>query len=446
MAENLKSLTAVRPLVFCGLLIEASLLALYAIPPGGGSVVGFIVVHGALFAVVAVLWFRRGTMLTAAPAVTRAAILAFAVLFRLTMLPHLPVCSDDIERYLWDGKVIVHGINPYAYAPNDPRLAALASNDLPAKVNHPSLGTVYPPLAEAFFAGAYLLFGESVVGLKALLVLCDVCGVILLGWLLRRAGRSDVGVLLYAWSPLPILYGALDGHVDILGVPFLALLIAGMMNGRHLRSAVAAAAGALVKLHPIILAPLYLRSRPWRKGLTAALLALLLFVVAYLPFAGSLGEELRWLTVFGQNWEFNGGIFSVVFAFLNDNQKAHVVMNVLLAAWILWLTVRDIEFTEKVFLALLGLVLFSPLVHPWYLLWLSAMIVIRWSPSVFLLLGLSAFSNVIVFRYRVYGEWVDDPWIVALQYVPFALVLLWEWGVRLSLIPRSNITERIKHG
>ncbi len=446
MAENLKPRTALLPLVVSGVLLELFFLSLYLFPPGGGSVVGFILIHSATYVILGLLWWKRGRTFAASGAGTRFVILGFAILFRVSLLPHQPVCSEDLYRYLWDGKVIMHGVNPYAYAPDDPRVSHLASELLPSRVNHPSLGTVYPPVAEAFFAVAYAAVGESVFGFKALFVLIDIGSLLLLGRLLRRIGRSDGDVILYAWSPIPILYGALDGHIDLLGIPFLILLLAGIADRRPVRSAIAAAAGALVKLHPIILAPLYLRIRPWRRGVMAFAVAVLLFVAAYLPFASHLGDEIRWLKQFGENWEFNGGIFSVVFALMDDNQKAHTVMNVLLVAWIGWLTIRNADFTERVFLALLGMILFSPLVHPWYLLWLAAIIVVRWSPAVFLFLGLSAFSNIIVYRYVSYGAWVDDPWIVALQYVPFALALAWEWapatvGNRIRLL-----YERITHG
>jgi hypothetical protein len=121
-------------------------------------------------------------------------------------------------------------------------------------------------------------------------------------------------------------------------------------------------------------------------------------------------------------------------------------MNFLLAGWVVLLTLWRGEFTEKIFLACLGLVLFSPLVHPWYLLWLAVLMVIRWSPSVFLLLGLSTISNIIVYRYTTTGEWIDDPWIVAAQYVPFALALVWECRSSLSKLWSSILKERLLHG
>ena len=71
----------------------------------------------------------------------------------------------------------------------------------------------------------------------------------------------------------------------------------------------------------------------------------------------------------------------------------------------------------------LGLVLFGPVVHPWYLLWLALLLAVRWSRAVFLLLGLSAVSNVVVLRYAGGEPWRDDPLLLAVQYLPFFALL-----------------------
>ncbi len=431
MAEHLTPKARLFPLLAGGVFIELLLLSLYFVPRGGSSVIAFMVVHATVYLVLGFLWWRRDSMFPLPQSAALPIILLCAVVFRCSLIPHETICSGDIYRYLWDGKVVAHGINPYAYAPDDPKVAHLASPLLPASVNHPSLGTVYPPLAEAFFAGAYFIVGESMTGFKAIIVLIDIGALLLLAWFLKHSGRPVENVILYAWSPLPILYGALDGHVDILGIPLLILVVAMFAERKLFLSGVAAAGAALVKLHPVVFAPLYLRGTPWWRGVAVCVAVVALFAAAYLPFAAHVGDEIRWLMEFGRNWEFNGGIFTMVYAATYDNQKAHMIMNILLAAWVVFLTFWKGDFTEKIFLACLGLILFSPLVHPWYLLWLAVMLVIRWSPSVFVLLGLSVVSNIIVYRYTTTGEWVDDPWIVAAQYVPFAIALVWEY--RLSL-------------
>src|SRR5262245_11196224 len=43
--------------------------------------------------------------------------LIFAALFRLSIILSPPYLSDDIYRYVWDGRVQSAGINPYRYVP-----------------------------------------------------------------------------------------------------------------------------------------------------------------------------------------------------------------------------------------------------------------------------------------------------------------------------------------
>jgi hypothetical protein len=70
--------------------------------------------------------------------------------------------------------------------------------------------------------------------------------------------------------------------------------------------------------------------------------------------------------------------------------------------------------------------LLSPVVHPWYLTWLAALLVIRWSTTVFVFLGLSNLANIVVYQYRASGQWVDQPYILLLEYVPVFVLLVLE--------------------
>ena len=80
------------------------------------------------------------------------AVLAVAVAARLALLPAAPSLSGDLYRYVWEGRVIVHGGNPYRENPDDPRLAPLRDRIIHPNINHRDLATIYPPLAEAGFA------------------------------------------------------------------------------------------------------------------------------------------------------------------------------------------------------------------------------------------------------------------------------------------------------
>jgi drug/metabolite transporter superfamily protein YnfA len=84
----------------------------------------------------------------------------FGVVLTLAIqLPHLffvPRTSDDAYRYIWDGRVLLAGIDPYQFVPLDPELAHLRDPLLfpegePPLINRPGVPTIYPPIAQLWF-------------------------------------------------------------------------------------------------------------------------------------------------------------------------------------------------------------------------------------------------------------------------------------------------------
>ncbi len=424
-------------LVVIGVMMELCFLAFYCVSTGPGEVLLFIAVNVATFLLLSfLLWrLRKGR----APAGRRWVMLiaGFAFLFRLTLVPHGVIGSDDIYRYLWDGKVAAAGVNPFAYTPTDPHLSGLATADLPSKVNHPELRSVYPALAQLLFLLAHLLFGDSLWGIKLLLTFMD-CMTIFFVWRFVR-DRADpvIPLLLYAWCPLPILYFALDGHIDALGIPFLVLGLSFLSTRRSVRGAVAIGMSALAKLIPLLVLPLLVRQlRGSRRLLIPAIPLLMVLAGAFLFYEPSWGV-VESLTTFGSRWEFNGSIFSITYFLTGSNEAAHIVSGVLIALYIGTLALIDRPLLEKVFWGFVGFILLSPVVHPWYLTWLAALLPLRWSPGVFVFLGMSALANVVVYQYRSYGVWVDQPVLLLGEYLP-VFVLLAREILRGEVLPSSG--------
>ena len=160
----------------------------------------------------------------------------FAILFRLVLLPCAPFLSDDIYRYLWDGHVQLEGINPYLYPPDAPELESVRTA-WHARINNPSIPTIYPPFAQMVFA-AGALAGGSVVALKALWTLADLGACLLLAAVARRTGRSvPATLILFAWSPLMVVETAWSGHFEALGILLLAILLLFAVPARGIGSA-----------------------------------------------------------------------------------------------------------------------------------------------------------------------------------------------------------------
>jgi hypothetical protein len=148
----------------------------------------------------AYLLARRGTI-----GLSRRAVVGWAIAARLAMIPLAPSLTDDPYRYVWDGRLVASGINPYLYAPSDTALARF-HDGLYAAQGYKEVYTIYPPLVELIFGGAYaasaLLFGGAFFPayyiIKAVFVAADLAAV---GLLAFAAGLSPPAILLYAWNP-----------------------------------------------------------------------------------------------------------------------------------------------------------------------------------------------------------------------------------------------------
>ena len=254
---------------------------LFATIPGG-SRAPYLALFGGLFA----LYLPACYLVVHAPArlprrPTLVGTAVVAVLARVILIPAAPVFSDDIYRYVWDGRVQAAGISPYAYPPAAPQLAVLhpPTDPIWPGINRKPAITIYPPGAELFYAAIYASAPDSMVAMKLALVLVDLASCGVLAVLLGRLGLPPVRVLIYAWAPLPVVEFGGSGHVDALTVLLTLLaLLAGVwavQTGRAagLRLAAACLAGAaLVKLIPLLLLAGWARTLGGRRLLAVPLI------------------------------------------------------------------------------------------------------------------------------------------------------------------------------
>src|SRR4029077_545413 len=114
------------------------------------------------------------------------ALLLAALLLRLPLLPLPPTLSDDVLRYLWDGKVAAAGLNPYALPPAADRLSSLRDETW-RRLPHTQVPTVYPPLAVAAFSIASRL-PFPLLAWKTMVTAADLLACWLLLGVARRLG------------------------------------------------------------------------------------------------------------------------------------------------------------------------------------------------------------------------------------------------------------------
>ena len=111
-------------------------------------------------------------------------VIGIGIILRVLMLFSAPILEDDYYRYLWDGAVTANGINPYEYSPEEvlggtgipTELSELAeeSGEIIHGINHPEVRTIYPPIAQAFFALSYWLDSWSLISWNLILIVFDL--------------------------------------------------------------------------------------------------------------------------------------------------------------------------------------------------------------------------------------------------------------------------------
>lgn len=354
------------------------------------------------------------------------------IAFRVSVAPVLPVTTSDIHRYLWEGRVVRAGFNPFAERPDSPRLAHLR-DDTWARVSFKYVPAAYPPVAQYVFALAGVLPGDPLVALKLAFAAFDIGTVLLLPGLLARAGRPRVWVLVHAWHPLIVGEVVARGHLDSVGVFFLVLgarlfLSASRQKGRLAGSALAAS--ALAKGYALFTLPFFLVAAGGRRawlvlGIVSAA------VVLYLPFASAGSELWRGITLYSTRWEGYASVFQVVKLTIGSLSRdpanaARGVCGALLAAWLGYLLVRgrrrgdETAVLDASFAALAGFFLLSPVLYPWYLSWTLPFLCLRPRPAWLLLTG-----TVFLFYYQGFAPPHREIWWVnALEYgLPLAVAV-----------------------
>lgn len=353
-------------------------------------------------------------------------IIGSGVLFRLTLLPSNPIASDDIYRYIWDGKVIAYGINPFKYAPEDRELNYLHSEIIPSKVNHPEMKTIYPPYSQFIFFLAYKFFGESFWGIKFFLLLSELLTIILLVSLIKKLNLPSQNILLYAICPLPIMQFMIDGHIDGTGFPVLLLVIYLYLNKKKISSFLIMGLSITTKFISGMILPFIWKEQRWKGKLLLIFIPLAVISVLYIPFFSNDVFPLESLFQFSSNWIANSSIFSILFYIIQDNQDARVVSLILFVITALILFFIRKPLIYKFYMVFFLFLLFSPTVHPWYVTWIALFLPLcfRWSGLLFIVLV--NLVNILLIDYVKYNIWYTFHWLMIVEYVPVITFFIWE--------------------
>lgn len=402
-------------------------------------------------------------------------LVVLALLFRLLFLFATPMLSQDFYRFIWDGRMVASGWNPYLYLPKD----LIENGTAPmaqAQLLFEGMGSLsarhftnYPPINQLCFSIAGLLSGKSILGsvvIMRLLIFSADLGVLYFGKkLLEKLKLPAHHIFWYILNPFIII--ELGGNLHFEGV-MLFFLIWGLyllFNGKWQWAAVVFALSVSVKLVPLIFLPLffqYFMKKPTLKDVpdTSALRAaqtylgreagykhnitrligfyamvgittLLLFAPFFsMEFVNNYKETVGlWFS----NFEFNGSIYYIAreigYTFRGRNEIAIIgkyiqPLVVLLVLGIAFLrrNKTEIQLITAMLFALSCYFFVSTTVHPWYIATLVLL-------SIFTKYRFPlVWSFVIILSYVAYSSdnYKENLWVIGLEYTIVYGYLFWE--------------------
>ena len=239
-------------------------------------------------------------------------ILIVAVMARILLLGVEPYSSNDVDRYLFDGRIAVEGLDPYSVSHDDPALIELRALWHPPK-EHAAYVTLYPPLALAIFsfsASAGVEYAQLVW--KSILLLASLITLFLTTLILKKQQKLK-HLALVALSPLLILETGVGLHLDALSTLTVVGAIYAWQQKNNLLCGIVIGIGMLLKILPIMLLLPLVFIQSQTKAAGKLIFAAIFTVFIGYSFAIVLGyHPVGSLSVFFEKWRFAAPLFSLL--------------------------------------------------------------------------------------------------------------------------------------
>jgi len=362
-----------------------------------------------------------------------AGILFFACCFRIILWQSPPSISDDIYRYVWEGKILAAGINPFSHAPADPQLEKYRDREIFPNINHKEYTTIYPPVSLFIFSLCTQL-SPTIKAMNMVFIIFDLLTMLVLLFTVHSLSMDLLRIVIYAWNPLVILEFSGSGHLDSAGIFFLMLALYFFIKKQGSGSIVSLALSCLSKFLPLIFLPFILIKR---KFINLAVFVLIMGT-CYIPFLGARDNLFQTLTTYSRRWRFNASLFDIISWIARSEGTARIIsaacvlsMVIVLVAWYR----RNFHEgkTESIYQAgfiLLGcVIILTPVLHPWYLCWIIPFLVIMPNRAWILFSGTIFLAYLVLKGFVETGIWKESMMVRVVEYVPFYGLLLYD-GLR----------------
>jgi alpha-1,6-mannosyltransferase len=363
---------------------------------------------------------------------------------RFVLIFAFPNLSDDIYRFIWDGRMLHQGLNPYATLPSDlVNAPSSLSRGLYDQLNSQQYYSIYPPISQLFNYLATVIesdsfYIESII-YKTLLFSSDLCLLPVLRALLKNLNIPTHHLLWYYLNPLVILETMGNCHFEGVMVLLLAMTLYFLTKSQPNLASGYYSLSIGAKLLPLLFAPaLFQYLRTFQKHIIFTLLSIGFSIVLFSPLLmysseiiANLGSSLD---LYVKKFEFNGGIY---FALRYLGYKIygynliHIIgpfLSLLTLFGILFISFRyKIKSMDQMIIIMLSsymiFILLSRTIHPWYTIM-----------AVFLCV-LCNFRFAIVWSYLIgwtyinysYTQYHENMLIVAIEFLILIVLMIFEY-------------------
>ncbi|MHA2054612.1 MAG: hypothetical protein ACW99F_13560 [Candidatus Hodarchaeales archaeon] len=346
-----------------------------------------------------------------------------ATLIQIIVLSTKISLSDDIYRFLFEGKMIIHGLNPY-HTSLDSVNGLISSSNL-MKINNSSITSPYPPLILIFFAFLNLL-NSDVITFRISFSLAFILSIILLNYLLPK--NMSWKLIIYAWNPLILLETGNGLHFEVIILVVIIFALIALENNHPTFAALGFLMAFFLKYYLIFPIVLF-----WKhfglKGQILISLGLGSYILAVLFDPNMISG----LLIFANDWYFNASIFWILDGLITNPIFSKLILGTVFITLLAFYSLKAFQEEELPYkytsIILMALIILQPTFHPWYLLWLFPFILmdterIRW--SWILLSGLVILSYNVYILYDTVGIWKESNIIRLIEYLPFYGLFIYE--------------------
>lgn len=332
----------------------------------------------------------------------------WGVLLRVLLIASLPKLSDDVFRFIWDGRLILNFEDPYKYLPAHYLGQGLSGIDsaLFEKLNSKEYFSIYPPFNQVFFFLSVLFSPNSeiwsVIILRAIILVFELGNMRLIRQLLAHYRLPQKYGLIYWLNPLVIFELTGNLHFEGIVVFFLLLALLKYEQGKLHQSAVYFGLSVATKFIPLIFLPLLIRKIGFKKAFVYGSIVMATLAVSFLPLINTahvwaIGDSM---SLYFQKFEFNGSIYYLARWYGFETEGHNIIAKS--GKWMMYASFGAImlysflakskgDWPRQMLWVWFFYLLFGTTVHPWYVIPMLAMSVFStkrfpliWSVMIFL--------------------------------------------------------------